>query len=259
MDEWSLSLRSPLSLFLLFCLTLAGCLQEAPGPLPDQSKALLTALLKDHNPEVRRTAVESLGKIGDRTAVPSVLPLLTDPIPLVRGAAAQALGRMATPVDEVAVAGLTEALRDPADNVRQAAAMAIGDIEPSPRQLAVITTLAQAADVRVRRTVVHALQSLDTSPVASALLPLADDSDAEVRQGTVACFGNSDDVRAGRVLIQRLAQDPSPAVRAQAAYHLGEVRGIDARSVLQAAAAKERDSGVRRWIEAELRSLRGSD
>ena len=105
----------------------------------------------------------------------------------------------------------------------------------------------------------HALQSLDTSHVASALLPLVDDSDAEVRQGAVACFGNSDDVRAGRVLKQRLTEDPSPAVRAQAAYHLGEVRGIDARSVLQAAAATEQDSGVRRWIEAELRSLRGSD
>ena len=259
MDEWSSSLRSPLSLFVLFCLTLVGCLQEAPGPFPGQSKALLTALLKDINPEMRRTAVESLGKIGDRTAVPSVLPLLTDPIPLVRAAAAQALGRMATPADEAAVAGLTEALRDPADNVRQAAAMAIGDIEPSPRQLAVITTLAQGTDVRVRRIAVQALQSLDTSPVASALLPLADDPDAEVRQGTVACLGNSDDVRAGRVLKQRLAQDPSPAVRAQAAYHLGEVRGIDARSVLEAAAAKELDSGVRRWIEAELRSLRGSD
>jgi hypothetical protein len=28
---------------------------------------------------------------------------------------------------------------------------------------------------------------------------------------------------------------------------------------LQAAAATEQDSGVRRWIEAELRSLHGSD
>ena len=177
-------------LFLLFCLTFSGCLQEAPWPSPDQSKALLTVLLKDHNPEVRRTAVESLGKIGDPTAVPSVVPLLTDPVPLVRGAAAQALGRLATPADEAAVAGLTEALGDPADNVRQAAAMAIGDIEPSPPQLAVITTLAQAADVtgEAHRRARLAVPGYEFH-VASALLPLVDDSDAEVRQGAVACFG----------------------------------------------------------------------
>ena len=252
-------LRLAYSLCALVCVTLVGCLQEAPGPSPDHSKALLTALLKDNSPEVRQTAVESLGKIGDRTAVPAVLPLLTDAIPPVRAAAAQALGRMATAADEAAVTGLTGALRDPADNVRQAAAMAISDIEPSPRQLAVIVMLARSADLQVRRTAVQALQSLDTSPVVSALLPLVDDTDAAVRQGVVACLGGSDDVRAGRALHQRLSHDPSPAVRAQAAYHVGEARGLDARSVLQAAARKEPDSGVRRWIEAELRSLRVSD
>jgi HEAT repeat protein len=259
MGELGAPLRSPLSLFLLFCITLVGCLQEAPGPSPEQSKALLSALLKDNSPEVRRTAAESLGKIGDRTAVPAVLPLLTDPVPPVRAASAQALGRMATTADEAAVAGLTGALQDPADSVRQAAAMAIGDIEPSPRQLAAIATLAHVSDVRVRRAAVRALQSLDTSPVASVLLPLVEDPDAEVRQGAVACLGGSGDVRAGRVLQQRLTRDATPAVRAEAAYHLGEARGVDAHSVLQAALAKEPDGVVRRWIEAELRSLRVSD
>ncbi len=258
MGEWGSPLRSPPSLFPLFCMTLAGCLQVAPGPSPEQSKALLTALLKDNSPEVRWTAAESLGKIGDRTAVPAVLALLTDPVPPIRAAAAQALGRMATAVDEAAVAGLTGALQDPADNVRQAAAIAIGDIEPSPRQLATIATLANVSDVRVRRAAVRALQSLDTSPVVSVLLPLVNDLDAEVRQGAVACLGGSGDVRAGSVLQQRLTRDPSPAVRAEAAYHLGEARGVDARSVLEAAAAKEPDGVVRRWIEAELRSLRVS-
>ena len=259
MGRWGSPLRSALSLFALLSLTLIGCFQEAPRPSADRSKALLTALLKDNSADMRRTAVESLGKIGDRTAVPSVLPLASDPISPVRAAVAQALGRMATAADEAAVAALIHALQDPVGNVRQAAALAINDIEPSHRQLADIIMLTHSTDVQVRRSALRSLQSLDTSPVASALLPLAEDPDAEVRQGAVACLGGSDDVRAARVLQQRLTRDPSPAVRTQAAYHVGEARGIDARAVLQAAAAKEPDRGVRRWIEAELRSLPGSD
>jgi HEAT repeat protein len=200
-----------------------------------------------------------LGKIGDRSALPVILPLLTDTVPAVRAAAAQALGRMATPDDEAVIAGLARSLADHDNRVRQAAALAIGEIEPSPRQLTPVTVLLRASDVQVRRAAVRALMSLDTEQVIEWLLPLLDDPDAEVRQGAVSALGLSGDTRVTAALRKRLVHDPSPAVRAEAAYHLGELSGQDMRPLLRLALEKETDHGVRRWIEAELKALRVND
>ena len=236
-----------------------GCLQEAPTPSVEGGVAVLLALLQDKNPEIRRTAVESLGKIGDPSALPAVLPLLSDPVASVRAASAQALGRMATPAHDSVIAGLAHALRDTDDRVREAAALAIADIEPSSRQLAPVRDLLRASDVEVRRSAVRGLVSLDMGKGIDWLLPLVDDPDAEVRQGAVAALGFSGDVRAGFALGKRLVQDPSPGVRAEAAYHLGKLNGQNAYALLRAAVEKETDPGVRRWIEAELKALRVND
>jgi HEAT repeat protein len=236
-----------------------GCLQEAQAPSVERGVAVLIALLQDDSPDIRRTAAESLGKIGDQSAPPAVLPLLSDPMPAVRAAAAQALGWTAGPTDEEVIAGLLRLLADPDDRVRQAAALAIGDIEPSPFLLVRVADLLRSSDVQVRRAAILALLPLDTARVGGWVLPLLGDPDADVRQAAVAALGLSGDARAATALSKRLVEDSSPAVRAEAAYHLGELSGPDTRSVLQAAVVKEADHGVRRWIEAELRALRGSD
>ena len=236
-----------------------GCVQEAPAPSLEHGVAVLTVLVHDPGAEIRRTAAESLGKIGDRSALPAVLPLLRDPAPAVRAAAAQALGRMASPGDEEAIAGLVRALQDPSDTVKRTAALAIGDIEPLLPQLAFVADLLRASDVQVRRAAVHTLLSVGSAQVAGWLLPLLNDPDVEVRQGAVAALGLSGDARAETALGQRLGQDGSPAVRAEAAYHLGKLRGQQTRLLLQTAVEKETDRGVRRWIEAELKAWRAND
>ena len=238
---------------------LLGCVQDAKAPSVERGVALLIGLLHDTHPDIRRTSVESLGKIGDRSAAPAVLALLTDPVSAVRAAAAQALGRLASKEDKAVIDGLARALRDPEDSVRQAAALAIGDIDPSPRQLSTVAELLRASDVTLRRAAVRALLSLDTGQVVDWFLPLLDDPDPEVRQGAVAAIGLSGDGRAIRALGQRLVQDPSPGVRAEAAYHLGEVNGQDVGTLLSTAVKRETDPGVRRWIEAELKELRETD
>ena len=248
------------SVFLfLLCSLLAGCLPEAPAPSIEHSTALLTSLLQDKHPDIRSTAAESLGKIGDRSVVSSVLPLLTDAVPVVRLAAAQALGRVAMASDEAVIAGLTGLLHDPEDNVRRAAAMAIGEIEPLPRDLMPIVGLLQASDGRIRSAAMAALQQVDTSHLTMLLLPALDDPDPKIRQAAVAALGLSGDPRTIPALHKRLVQDAVPGVRSEAAYQLGKVGGSTGRSVLQTALAKEPDSSVRRWLEAELRSLRGND
>ena len=252
-------LRS-LSLSLLICFgALLGCLQDAKAPSVERGVALLIGLLKDTHPDIRRTSVESLGKIGDQSAAPAVLALLTDPVSAVRAAAAQALGRLASQEDKAAIDGLGGALRDPEDSVRQAAALAIGEIEPSPRQLSTVAELLRASDVNLRRAAVRALLSLNTGEVVDWFLPLLNDPDTEVRQGAVAAIGLSGDGRAVRALGQRLMHDPSAAVRAEAAYHLGESNGQDLATLLSTAVKRETDPDVRRWIEAELKELRETD
>jgi HEAT repeat protein len=250
---------SSLLWLILVSAVQSGCLQEAPPPSVERGTAMLRALLQDQSPEVRRTAAESLGKIGDRTALTAVLPLLHDPVPMVRATSAQALGRMASSADEAVIRGLSRALEDPTEEVRRLAAVAIGDIEPSARQLSTVADLLRGSDVHVRRAAVHALLALDTSQIVSWLLPVLDDPDAEVRQGAVAALGLSGDKRAEMALLKRLSGDPAPAVRAEAAYHLGELSGLDTVTVLRAAVEKEPDRGVRRWMEAELKALRVSD
>ncbi len=261
MPQWGqrfLSIFLSLSI-LIACAAQLGCLQDAKAPSVERGIAVLLTLLQDEHPDTRGTAAESLGKIGDRSALPAVLPLLTDPVPAVRAATAQALGRVATPDDGAVIAGLARLLNDSDSRVRHAAALAIGEIEPSPRQLTSVADLLRASDVQIRRAAVRALISLDTGQVIEWLLPLLDDPDAEVRQGAVSALGLSGDARVTAALSKRLVHDPSPAVRTEAAYHLGELSGQDTRPLLRTALEKETDHGVRRWMEAELKALRAND
>jgi HEAT repeat protein len=251
----------PLGAYLLTIILLwfAGCSQEAPIRPAERAVVLLTPLLHDENPEIRRTAAESLGKIGDQTTAVSILPLLGDPDPTVRTAAARALGRMASPPTQEVVDALTRALQDPIDSVKQAASMAIGDIEPVSHQLRLAVSLVSAPDTEVRRAAVQTLRQVDASPWLSVLVSALRDSDAEVRQSAVAALGESGGPNMAIEIRNRLTDDSSPAVRAEAAYQLGNVGGRDAKLALEQAVAKDPESGVRRWAEAELRSLRVTD
>lgn len=247
------------SLLLIALLLLAGCLQEGPVPSVERTAALLTSLLRDKSPEIRRTAAESLGKIGDPAAAASIQLLVTDPVPAVRAAAAQALGRVAFPSDQGGVNALTRALEDPDDSVKQAASLAIGELEPAPDQLGPVVSLVHDPAVGVRRAGVRALLQVDAKPWLSTLLPAVHDSDSEVRQGVVAVLGESGGPTIAAEIRKRLVEDSSPGVRTEAVYRLGKVGGVEARAALERASVEDSDSGVRRWAEAGLRSLREFD
>lgn len=243
----------------IILLWLVGCGQEVPARSAEHAVALLTPLLRDENADIRRTAAESLGKIGDQAAVIFILPLVSDPAPAVRAAAVQALGRIALPATQEVVDALTQALQDPSDSVKEAASMAIGDIEPASNQLGLAASLVSAPDTQVRRATVRALRQVDASLWLSVLVSALRDSDAEVRQSTVAALGESGGMSMAIEIRKRLTEDSSPAVRAEAAYQLGKFGGRDVKLALEQTVAKDPESGVRRWAEGELKSLRVSD
>jgi HEAT repeat protein len=237
------------SLVLLSVLSLAGCVQDSPPPSRESTFSLMLELLRDEAPEVRRVAVESLGKIGDPRAVDSILSLQHDPAAIVREAAVLAMGRLKPTATEGVVTLLTQALEDPVESVRQAAVVAIGEIEPGTRLLQPVVGLLRSSDATIRRAAVQALLQVDASQSIPALVAAGRDSDAEIRQGIVAAVGEWGGASVSPWLRERLAKDPAPGVRAEAAYRLGLLSDPDSRAALESAIAKDPDSGVRRWAK----------
>jgi HEAT repeat protein len=97
--------------------------------------------------------------------------------------------------------------------------------------------------------VVRALLQINASQWVPTLVEAGRDSDAAVRQGIVAAVGEWGGVAVSPWLSERLAQDPSPGVRVEAAYRLGMLSDPDTRAALETAVAKDADSGVRRWAK----------
>ncbi|MGH7148361.1 MAG: HEAT repeat domain-containing protein, partial [Nitrospiraceae bacterium] len=141
---------------VLSVLCLAGCVQDSPPSSRERTVSRLLELLRDEGPEMRRTAAESLGKIGDPRAADSILPLIHDPAAIVREASVLAIGRVKPTATDGVVGLLTQALEDPVESVRQAAVVAIGDIEPGSRLLQPIVGLLRSSDVTIRRAAVRA-------------------------------------------------------------------------------------------------------
>ena len=228
-------------------LSLAGCVQDSPPSSRERTVSLLLELLRDERPEMRRTAAESLGKIGDPRARDSILRLMHDPAPAAREASVMAIGRLKPAATEALMVPLIQALEDPVESVRQAAVVAIGEIEPASRLLGPVVGLLRSSDATIRRAAVRALLQVDASQWVPALVAAGRDSDAEVRQGIVAAVGEWGGSGVSPWLRERLAQDPSPGVRAEAAYRLGMFSDPETRAALNTTIAKDPDSGVRRW------------
>ncbi len=100
---------------------------------------LLIQALEGNNSEVRQSAIDGLGSIGDLKAVQPIIAALKDADMDVRWLAASALGKMD---DKRALEPLIEALRDESDTVRVFAAISLGYLEDP----GATTSLRQALD-----------------------------------------------------------------------------------------------------------------
>jgi HEAT repeat protein len=206
-------------------------------------------LLRDEAPEIRRTAAESLGKVGDTRASEALLSLVNDPAAIVREASVLAMGGLNPTATDGVVALLTKALADPAESIRQSAVVTVGEIETGARLLPPILELLQSSDPTVRRAAARALLQVDASRSIAALLAAGRDADSEVRQGIVAALGEWGGPTVLPWLRERLAHDLSPGVRAEAAYRLGAFSDSETKTALETAVVKDADSGVRRWAK----------
>lgn len=218
------------------------------------------AALSADRPELRIAAANTLARLGEANAVPSLVDALEDPDPRVRHRACHACGSLADPR---AVPALTERLDDH-PRVRHAAANALGSIG-TDQSLAPLIDLLEDGDPSVRRIAAGALgKASNARPVEPLVYVLADDNEAvrkaavysviellsnvptdrshEVRDRVVAELQAADDATVIEPLVEILSEGQQDRQRRNAAWILGRVADQDAADAIDALASALADA-----------------
>ncbi len=198
---------------LIISLVLSGS-----GALSDEPADSQIQDLHSEFPAVRRQAAETLGRLGDRTAVPRLVETLGDPEPSVRREVAKALGQLK---DRRAVPGLIDALGDSDMNVRFFAAYALGEIRDPRARDALLGTLSDS-QWNVRDQAAWALCELHDPQIVKPLVEVLKQPGAD---GAAVMWllhqlgpDHSIDALAG------LLDQPDPGTRLRAVRALAEVK-----------------------------------
>src|SRR5262249_41699743 len=121
-------------------------------------------LLTNENSTIRWQATRTLGKIREPSlpTLPDLMRLtLSDPDPLVREHAAEAMGDIG-PAAAAGVPALVKALKDPEPNVRRDAVRSLGQIGPAAKHaIEDVRKATEDADSNVRIAAVRAVRQID--------------------------------------------------------------------------------------------------
>jgi cyclophilin family peptidyl-prolyl cis-trans isomerase len=224
----------------------AYALAREPRP---EALALLRRLLADPSPRVRAWAARAVGMVGEGVDLDALRILLEDPaVPPVLHAlrAARALvtaGKAPAPEDWGP--RLAELLRDGRDGVGQATLEVAGELVENGSETQVGTVLAGIADTGERWERGLALVALATARDPRALVRIESAAVAEeqAHRARAAEAAGALGLPAGAKLLERLAADPSPRVRAAA---VGAWLAADPQSAEVATRAlSDADVGVR--------------
>lgn len=154
---------------------------------PSAIEALEDRLYGDQHPLVRRAAADALGTIGTDRALAALLDLLEEESDSLRWVAAAALGNASSTKP---VASLTATLGDPHGAVRQAAVFSLIEL---------LSNVPTERSDAVRQTLVDELRAADDATVVAPLTEILDES-VQARQRRNAAW-----------LLGRVADDPPPA------------------------------------------------
>lgn len=253
--------HSLISAFLLANLLLTACIvsSDYTEPTPERVLPGLLVLLKDPNPELRRTAAQSLGKIARKESVPALVASLEDPDAAVRRNAAWALGMIGEESVGLDRSPLGPLLFDPDPGVREASAIALGQTGDTQTGIELLTERLQepASTPDSKRLAAVALGAMEARYALVALTNLLRDRDPLVRRAAVAALGEIADPQSVGPLGELLRKDPDAGVRIEAAFRLGKFGGKPAEPVLSGA-LKDANENVRRLAKAALSDLGGS-
>lgn len=138
--------------------------------------------LNSPHPQVRAAAVKRLGELGDRRAVPRLIPLLKqDTVVLVRFETALALGKLR---DEAAIPPLTAAAEtDPSPDVMLAATKALAEF--GPKAFEPLIKLLYSRLSAVRLLAARELGRLRATSAVKPLIERLNDPDPGVRKAAI--------------------------------------------------------------------------
>src|SRR5512143_1896515 len=208
-----------------------------------QANAVKQALSDEHW-YVRGQAAVALGRIGDKSASPLLLPLLQDQSWFVRTAALEALERLGAPADQVA---LRELITSPDAFVR-ARAVALASGTSSADSL--MQALGDPNEL-VRRSAATRLGVLKAANAVDPLLALLKDEDPAVRKAAAVALGRIGDKRtASAVLASLPGSVPSDWEYAAALYRLGNRDYLDLlTAALRSEYADDQQSALKTLLE----------
>ena len=211
-----------------------GLVGDLGGP---EIVELLRTQTTDPDPTVRTAAARALGAIGALAAQSDIRRLLNDPSPTVREAAVLATteARLIS-----LVPSLMDLLGDSEPGVRRKAARALGGLGDRSVVPALLRSFPDPS-LDVSEAIAVAVSRLDLEALAGLIEPLADSSDVESKLALIRALRRSRRSEALPVL-QRLAGDNLPAVRATAIEALERAGRSDSERELAAAAVS---SGLR--------------
>ncbi|HEY9671033.1 MAG TPA: HEAT repeat domain-containing protein [Waterburya sp.] len=160
--------------------------------------------LDDEGSDVRRSAVEALGRSGSPEVIPQLLHALTDKDSDVRWSAVEALGKIDSPE---AIPGLLHALTDKDYCVRRSAVEALGKIG-SPEAIPGLLQTLEHEDSDVRESAVEALGKIGSPEAIPGLLHALTDKDSDVRWSAFEALGQIKQDNAPQSLPDLLALIP---------------------------------------------------
>jgi len=179
-----------------------------PGQVYEQT---VNNLKTKEDPVIRAYAAEALGEFLAAPGIDAVAEAaVKDSAPIVRAAAAKALGRL----NDDGKGALGKALLDGDRNVRLAAIQSAGRINAFSDARALVQ-LTSDGDVLVRRNTAELLGNVKTPESVDGLIALTKDADANVRNAAAHSLGALRDPKA-RPALEALANDPNGLVRDQA-------------------------------------------
>jgi HEAT repeat protein len=176
--------------------------------------------LADADPEVRRCACATLGRIGNPVATPSLFVVLADRNPGVVQAAIAAIQSLNS--DDTLPRAISAA-GDPEPGVRRAALRILSYLGHASA-LDVLLAGARDADVRVSDVAISGLPLLEAPAALSALLEFSNAESPQTRASAMRALGHTDgDARVLSRLVAALA-DGDAWVRYYACQALGKLK-----------------------------------
>ncbi len=187
-------------------------------------------------PSLRIAAIRAIGEVGDGSSVAAVVPWLADPRMEVRFTAVQALGFLGDPAG---IEPLRARLEDADPKVQEMAAIHVKRLEGFAAARADLASADPAARARACRTLADAKQTGS----AAAIAKLLGDAAEGVRAAAAAALGDLGHA-AGAEGLAGLLADPSATVKHSAVLALGKLGAREQAGAARRLLA-DPDAGVR--------------